>query len=109
MQGSSRPRELWSKADFDGRRQVGKAEPMARNAPKRRLNGFQATGGIRGTRLPAYRDPATGPLFAHHVAGVPFVIANVLDEFRVGLQIEFHEYGPRLLVSLGIVNRHRNI
>lgn len=98
MQGSSRPRELWSKADFDGRRQVGKAEPMARNAPKRRLNGFQA-----------YRDPATGPLFAHHVAGVPFVIANVLDEFRVGLQIEFHEYGPRLLVSLGIVNCHRNI
>jgi hypothetical protein len=43
------------------------------------------------------------------VAGVPFVIANVLDEFRVGLQIEFHEYGPRLPVSLGIVNRHRNI
>ena len=29
--------------------EVGKAEPMARNAPKRRLNGFQATGGIRGT------------------------------------------------------------
>src|SRR5579863_2641036 len=52
---------------------------------------------------------AASLLLAHHVFGAAGILANALDEFRVRDQAQVDLRGPRLGVSLGIVNRNADL
>jgi hypothetical protein len=43
------------------------------------------------------------------MAGIPFVLADVFDQFRVWKQIERHGDAPRLSIGFRIVDRELNL